>query len=159
MLVVRIPNRGTFVKSFTSKDLQDIFEMREALEGMAARLAARRRKDEALEEMIALFAKHEETATDNLAEKIKISEQLHQFVLKSCENSKICDAIDPLRVHIMRTWKGGLIIPDRINRAFREHIEILQALKEKNEDIAERRMKEHIVGAFRDYIKTTILNE
>jgi DNA-binding GntR family transcriptional regulator len=158
-LVVRIPNRGTFVKSITSKDLQDIFEMREALEGMAARLAARRRKDEPLEEMIALFAEHEETSTDNLMEKIKLSEHLHQFILKSCGNSKICDAIEPLRVHIMRTWKGGLIIPDRINRAFKEHIEILQALKEKNEDVAERRMKEHIVGAFRDYIKTTILNE
>ncbi len=158
-LVVRIPNRGTFVKSITSKDLQNIFQIREALEGMAAKLAARNRKDDDLNQMIALFAKYQEDSTDNLPEKLMLGDQFHQFILKSSGNSMICDAMEPLKFHITRTWNTGLNIPNRVNKAFKEHVEILEAFKEKNEDLAELKMREHISGAFRDYIKITVLND
>jgi DNA-binding GntR family transcriptional regulator len=158
-LVVRIPNRGTFVKSITGKDLQNIFQIREALEGMAARLAARNGRDEELDAVAAAFAKCKEDATNNLPEKLVVGEQFHQFVLKSCGNSMICDTMAPLKLHITRTWNTGLNIPDRVNKAFKEHVEILAAFKDKNEDLAELKMREHISGAFRDYIKITILNE
>ena len=158
-LVVRVPNRGTFVKSITSEDLQNIFQMREALEGMAAKLAARNRKDEELDQMISSFTKYSKDSIDNLPEKLILGEQFHQFILKSSGNSMICDAMEPLKPHIMRTWNTGLNIPNRVNKAFKEHVEILDAFKEKNEDLAELKMREHISGAFRDYIKITILKE
>src|SRR5512138_3911078 len=54
-LVEKVPAKGAFVKVITSKDLQEIFELKEAIDGMATRLAARRRNDDELAEMIALF--------------------------------------------------------------------------------------------------------
>jgi DNA-binding GntR family transcriptional regulator len=158
-LVVRIPNRGTFVKSITGKDLQNIFQTREALEGMAAKLAARNRKDEDLDKIMALFTKYQEDSTDNLPEKLMLGEQCHEFILKSSGNSIIYGAMAPLKLHITRTWNTGINIPNRVNKAFKEHVEILEALKAKNEDLAELKMREHISGAFRDYIKITILND
>lgn len=50
-------------------------------------------------------------------------------------------------------------VPDRINIIFREHLEILTAIIERDESLAERRMKEHISNAFKDYIKVTLLDE
>lgn len=159
-LVERFPYRGAFVKPITSKDLQEIFEMREAVESMAARLAARRRDDEDLKQICGLFEKYRKLSTNGfLKEKIEIGDRFHQFIMRSSKNGKIMDAMRQLNLQITRIWEVGIRIPDRINRAFKEHLEILTAIGERNEGLAEQRMKEHIADAFRDYIKVTILNE
>ncbi len=160
VLVDRIPTKGAFVKWITPKDLQEIFEMREALEGMAARLAARKRDEEGLARIIGLFEECKDySGNRDLENKVKIGGQLHQFILESCGNDRIVSTMAPLNMQIMRIWKTGFDIPDRANKAFKEHIEILTCLKEKNGEMAERKMKEHLSNAFKDYIKIMVLNE
>ena len=157
-LVDRIPGKGAFVESITSEDLQEIFEMREALEGMASRLAARRREDDGLERIIELFERIEKHSADTELEYyVEIGEKLHQFILQSCNNSMIANTMERLRTRIMRIWKGGLSIPGRIDKAFEEHKEILMTIKEKNEDLAEHKMRQHISSAFKEYIKEMFL--
>jgi DNA-binding GntR family transcriptional regulator len=152
-LVEKIPSKGAFVKVITSKDLQEIFELKEAIDGMAAKLAARRRRDDQLNEMIALFEEAKSSFTDTDYErKIDIGYKLHQFILRSCDNSRIVNVIKPLECQIMRLWKMGIHFPERINKAFNEHIDILMAIKEKNEELAEMKMKFHMSSAFKDYI-------
>ena len=159
-LVERFPYRGAFVKPMTSKDLQEIFEMREAIESMAARLAARRRDDGELRQICNLFEKYRKSSADDyLKEKIEMGERLHQFIMRSSKNGKIIDTLQQLKLQIMRIWEVGFRIPDRIHSAFREHLDILSAIAERNEASAEQKMKEHISTAFRDYIKVTMLNE
>jgi DNA-binding GntR family transcriptional regulator len=61
---------------------------------------------------------------------------------------------------VTRIWKRGILLsPDRINKAFKEHIEILAVLKAKNEAMSEQKMREHISNAFKDYVRVLILNE
>jgi DNA-binding GntR family transcriptional regulator len=153
-LIDRIPNKGAFIKSITPKDLGEIFEMREALEGMAARLAARRRNDNELDRLIALFEKNENS---DLEAKVMIGDQLHEFILQSSGNRMIINTIEPLRMQIRRIWKAGLVIPGRINKAFDEHRDILAALRKKDEDRAERKMREHLLNAFKEYINVILL--
>lgn len=152
-LVEMIPSKGAFVKVITSKDLQEIFELKEAIDGMATRLAARRRRDDELAGMIALFdeAKRSFSETD-FDRKIQIGYKLHQFILRSCDNSRIVNTIKPLEFQIMRIWRTGIHFPERINKAFNEHIDILTAIKERDEERAESKMKFHMSSAFRDYI-------
>ena len=159
-LVEMFPHRGAFVKPITSKDLQEIFEMREAVESMAAKLCARRRDDEELRQICGLFEKYRKSPTEgHLKEKIEMGDRLHQFIMQSSKNGRIADTMRYLKLQIMRIWEGGIRIPDRINIAFREHLEILTAIVERDESLAERRMKEHISNAFKDYIKVTLLDE
>lgn len=159
-LVEIFPHRGAFVKPITGKDLQEIFEMREAIESMAARLCARRRDDESLRQICVLFEKYRKSSTDGyLKEKIEIGERLHQFIMQNAKNGRIADIMQHLKLQIMRVWEVGIRIPDRIHSAFREHLEILSAITERDEALAERKMKEHISNAFRDYIKVTLLGE
>ena len=157
-LVDRIPGKGAFVASITSEDLQEIFDMREALEGMASRLAARRREDDEVERIIELFERIEKHSADTELEYyVEIGEKLHQFILQSCNNSMIANTMERLRTRIMRIWKGGLSIPGRIDKAFEEHKEILTAIKDRDEDLAEQRMRQHISSAFKEYIKEMFL--
>lgn len=50
-LVVMIPRKGAYVAGVSLKDIADVFEIRRALEGLAAELAAERASDEEFEEM------------------------------------------------------------------------------------------------------------
>ena len=63
-LVEKLPAKGTFVKPITPELLQAVFEIREALEPMAARLAARRRDEAELQKIAALFDEHERAVED-----------------------------------------------------------------------------------------------
>jgi len=152
-LVEKVPSKGAFVKVITAKDLQEIFELKEAVEGMACRLAARRRREDQLEEMLARFEEARRSFTDTDYEgKIQIGDQLHQFILRNCDNSRIVCTIKPLEFQVMRIWKTGINVPERINKAFQEHIGILMAIRDKNEEQAEAKMKFHMSTAFRDYM-------
>jgi len=155
-LVTRIPGKGAFVKSITPKDFQAIFELREALEGMAAKLAARRRKDGELEKIIQLFEQNPKmTKAESLQHRKKIGRKLHDFILQSCENDLIIRAIEPLKMQILRIWQdSSTFATERVNNSFKEHKEVLKALKSKDENLAEAKMKEHIAIAFKEYLNT-----
>jgi DNA-binding GntR family transcriptional regulator len=71
-LVEIIPARGAFVKPISMIEFQEIFEIREALEGIAARLAARKRRDEDIEKIIKEFeALKDDQPDDNLEGKVR----------------------------------------------------------------------------------------
>jgi len=160
-LVEIIPARGAFVKPISMIEFQEIFEIREALEGTAARLAARKRRDEEIEKIIHEFdALKDDQGNDNLERKVRLGGTLHEFILRSAGNKKIIGILEPLQTQVRRIWNRGILLsPERINKAFNEHIEILRVLQAKDEATAERRMGEHIANAFKDYIRVRMLNE
>lgn len=160
-LVEIIPARGAFVKPINTIELQEIFEIREALEGIAARLAARKRRDEDIEKIVSLFGVVKDNqANENLEKKVHIGGILHEYILCSAGNKKIINILEPIQIQVTRVWKSGILhSPDRINKAFKEHIDILTAVKEKDEELSEQKMREHISSAFKDYIRILILNE
>jgi len=160
-LVEIIPARGAFVKPISMIEFQEIFEIREALEGIAARLAARKRRDEEIEKIIREFdALKDDQGNDNLERKVRLGGTLHEFILRSAGNKKIIGILEPLQMQVTRIWNRGILLsPDRINKAFNEHIEILTVLQAKDEAMSERKMREHISHAFKDYIRVLILNE
>jgi len=83
-LVEKLPAKGTFVKPITPELLQAVFEIREALEPMAARLAARRRDEAELQKIAALFETQDWTAdADSLARKEEIGADLHRFIRRT----------------------------------------------------------------------------
>ncbi len=160
-LVEIIPARGAFVKPISVIEFQEIFEVREALEGIAARLAARKRRDDDLEKLIGEFAALQgDQAGELLERKVGLGGALHEFILRSAANRKIIAILEPLQMQVRRIWNRGILLsPERINKAFNEHIEILKVLRLKDEAAAERRMQEHIANAFKDYIRVLMLNE
>jgi len=87
--------------------------------------------------------------------KKQIGQKLHDFILQSCENELIIRAIEPLKMQILRIWLNSCTFTtERVNNSFKEHKEILKALKSKDENLAEAKMKEHIAIAFKEYLNT-----
>jgi len=160
-LVEIVPARGAFVRPISMIEFQEIFEVREALEGVAARLAARKRRDDDVERIIGEFeALKDDQGVENLERKVRLGGTLHEFILRSAGNKKIISILEPLQTQVRRIWNRGILLsPERINKAFNDHIEILRVLRAKDEAAAERRMQEHIANAFKDYIRVLMLNE
>ena len=154
-LIERIRNRGAFITRISSKDLQEIYEMRIALEGMAAKLAARRRDAQQIKSLIAAFRKASSN-NGSLKEKEILTEKTHLFVLNACENDRIINALAPLQLQTQRIWHKGFHIPGLAGMVFSQHIEILKAVQAKDESAAERKMVEHISTSFQAHLNSVL---
>ena len=93
------PARGTFVRELSLEDVKEIYEVRYALEGMAAFLAAERGPTAALE---AYGPKFREMAADlekfDPAEEYALGAEFHLEVFRSARNGNLLQLYEPLRI-------------------------------------------------------------
>lgn len=102
-LVTIEPRRGAYVSKISIKDLIDVFEVREDLEGLAAYLAAERINDE---EKLALnkLTRQYEIAVQKSAtqEIVEFDERFHSFIVKCSGNDTLAQMVDHVQELSMR---------------------------------------------------------
>jgi DNA-binding GntR family transcriptional regulator len=147
-LVVRRPHVGAHVIEFTRDDLIELFAIREALEGMACRLAAERISDEELARLDAALQSH--SATPDLASGRSYfqsggDQDFHFGIARASGNLRLerhlCDDL----YHLLRVYRfRSSTRSGRAQQALAEHHAILDALKARDPDRAEAAMRHHI---------------
>lgn len=147
-LVQRSPNRGVRIASLSKSDLVEILEIREALEGMACRLAAKKMTGEELDALDDLLSKHRNQSDVMMGLDYAQSPLDYDFHFRIAEGSRnerlvsmICgDLYDPVRVYRFKasTTKG------RTADALAEHEAIVDALQSRDPDAAEAAMRKHV---------------
>lgn len=142
-LVTREPYLRARVVSLSASDLLEIFQLREVVEGMAARLCAERITPQALRAMQQSF--EEASSKVQLDDSKPPAFDLHIAVATHCGNLRIksllCEELyDRLRLYRLKS--GDL--PGRRSEASDEHWCILQAIGARDPDRAERLMRAHI---------------
>jgi len=147
-LVELIPQKGAFVAKIGFTDAREIFQIREALEGIAAKISASRFTKEELDEFESALD------TEDLEEAEKVGRKLHQSIVQKAENKRISGLIDMLRGQIERMYFFARNLPGREKRSLQEHREILQTLKMKNGELAEKVMRKHMVSTLRTVIES-----
>ncbi|WP_088188629.1 GntR family transcriptional regulator [Desulfosporosinus sp. FKA] len=145
--VVMIPRKGAYVAGVSLKDVADVFEIRSALEGLAAGLAAERVTDEELEQMEqALFYRAHEGEMD-LEQIVKSDTDFHALVYKASRNERLIQILANLREQIQRFRSTSLAVPGRNKDAIEEHRMIVEALRNHNSEEAQALAMAHIVTA------------
>jgi DNA-binding GntR family transcriptional regulator len=157
-LITREPYLRARVVSLSSVDLREIFQLREAVEGMAARLCAEKITQPALAEMERNFEADRERQGRN-GERPPIFD-LHSAIAEHCGNTWVktllCDELyDLLRLYRLKS--GGL--PGRRNEAAEEHWQILRAVRVGDPELAERLMRAHIARATRVLLEAGLPHE
>lgn len=150
-LVTRTPRLGVSVITFSRTDLEQLFFVREALEGMAARLAAERataRELDRLEQMLAHHAEQPALAAGEAYLQRSTDEDFHFAIAKAarCERLELLlldEVYYQLRLHRLRSSTR----PGRAQAAFSEHKAILAALQGRNPATAEEVMRDHVRSA------------
>lgn len=146
-LVEFFPRRGAVVKEITIKDLEEIFTVREALEGISARIAAsviNEQKIILLQE--ALEKADQELENGGKEQSFELGNQLHEIVLDAAGNNKILTIVSDFKNQIQRFHYFSYHIPGRLELSNKEHWEIFEAIQARDGELAERRMRKHVRG-------------
>ncbi|RTR33628.1 GntR family transcriptional regulator [Shewanella atlantica] len=146
-LVERKANVGARVVTLTPEGLVELYQVRESLEGMAARLAAKNMTDQEIGDLNVLLNTH--------FQKVKTGESYYQeagdvdfhyrIILGSKNKHLISMLIDGI-YHLVRMYRVQLgMTGPRITTAFDEHKNIVQAICNRDEELAEMLMRRHIL--------------
>jgi DNA-binding GntR family transcriptional regulator len=139
-LVENRPRKGFFVTQVDPQRLIDAFEVREAVEGIAARRAAKVITKEEVDYLKSLFAPFEETEKIDIQAYGRADQLFHDFILKVCGN-QILDRLEVISNVTLQTYTGGLIRGPE--ETLPEHWALINALEEGNATKAEKLARAH----------------
>lgn len=147
-LLTRTPNIGVRVAALSLKDLHEILQIREVLEGRAAALAASRMSAEEISGLQALLTEHEQQ--DGLRDGTGYYQQgkdldFHFRIARGSGNERLVqmlcgDLYDLLRVYRYRSSTNF----GRARDAFGEHRAIVSAIAAHDSEAAETAMRQHL---------------
>jgi DNA-binding GntR family transcriptional regulator len=129
-----ITHRGAIVRSFSPAQIREIFQVREVVEGLAARLAASTvaQSAEAAELVHASVAELHAVLANNGVGFLEHNHAFHEMVYELARNTRV------------REIAASLILPDYAAISGAEHGRIANALLAGDGDAAEREMRAHI---------------
>jgi len=146
--VVMIPRKGAYVAGISLKDIADVFEVRAAMEALAAGLAAERITAEELEEMERLLVRiGEHIEANRLEEVVEMDTLFHEALYKASRNLKLEQILQNLREQIQRFRSTSLAFPGRMKEALKNHKKIVEAISDRNTALAQQLAQEHIENA------------
>ncbi len=146
--VVMIPRKGAYVTDITIKDIVDVFELRWALEALAAELAAERATEEEIEQMERHLLELAKVIEEQDVKKIvEIDTRFHETIYTASRNKRLGQILSLLGELIQRYRTLTLSKSERIKVTMEEHRAIVEALAAREPQRAGRLAQEHIESA------------
>ncbi|NPV70568.1 MAG: GntR family transcriptional regulator [Firmicutes bacterium] len=156
-LVEFIPGKGALVRRISLEDVRDIMQIRQVLEGMAARLAAENASPSALESMTAAVDEMDEAfEKGDLRRFTELDLGFHEMLYTESGNQRLHEILNNLRDQVTRLTILSRDDPDRQNQSRGQHRRILEAVRRRDGDEAERCMSEHVTSV-RAYLSNMLL--
>lgn len=150
-LVERQANVGARVVNCTVEGLLDLYIAREALEGMACRQAAEKMSDEEIVDMKAMLEQHAKAKAlqDGIAYYQEEGDlDFHYKVILGSHNQQLINILCGQLYHLLRMYRCqfGMNSP-RASKAFDEHSRIIDAIADRDGELAEILMRRHIAAS------------
>lgn len=153
-LLVRVPHVGARVVALTPAELVELYEVRESLEGMACRLAAQRMSEDAIEELREVLAAHERDESFQAGLNYFQQEgdfDFHYRIIQGSGNKTLMKLLCDELYHLVRMYRIRFAAtPNRPQQAFTEHYRILDAIANRDGELAELLMRRHIAKSRRN---------
>jgi DNA-binding GntR family transcriptional regulator len=161
-LIERKPNIGPRVATLTENKLREIFSVREALEGLACRLAAEQMSDQELAELQSLVEEHGQHGDVQAGSSYyqePEARDLHYRIVRASRNEWLFELLCGDVYRLLRVYRyQSSARPGRARHAYDEHRAIVAALAARDADAAERLMRRHIRNA-RDQLFGSVAGE
>jgi len=142
--LVNASRLGLVVRQLTEEDLTEIFYLREALEGMAARLAAENATRAEIDELHALFEDMEAVAArGDIAGLRELTGEFHLLVCRASHNRRLVQSLEGLLDHVRQAQSSTLYMQGRPADALEEHRGLLRAIEQRDPDRAETLARHH----------------
>lgn len=143
------PRRGAHVATLDPERAVELLELRAELEAFAAKLAARRRTPEQLDEIRAVLdSGREATAASDVVKAASAHRQFHLAIERAAANSYLGPAVEPLRAQTELVF--SLLVDRRGIVGWSEHVDILAAIEAGDPDAAQRATRRHMSSVLDD---------
>jgi len=155
-LVERKANVGARVVALTKEGLVELYQVRESLEGMAARLAASNMTVEEITDLETLLNTHFITVKNGESYYQEAGDvDFHYRIILGSKNSHLITILMDGIYHLIRMYRVQLgMAGPRVTTAFDEHKQIVRAISNRDPELAEMLMRRHIL-----YTKNSLFNE
>jgi DNA-binding GntR family transcriptional regulator len=152
-IVEHRPFRGNFVRTFSAKQVNDLYEVRKALESLAMRLAIRKLSQEHLEQIRTILDEVQEALDrGDIAAYTEADRRFHQAILQITGNEPLVESLNRLAAQIQMVRILANRDPAVVERTAQERPRILAALEARDADTAAHLMEEHIDGVRRSIV-------
>lgn len=156
-LVEITPNKGAVVIGINTDDLVDIYHIRMRLEGLASASCAKRITEEEIRELensvelSNFYIKKKDT------EHIKeLDTEFHSIIYRASGNRMLAKILTELHKKIKAYRKLSLSVEGRLEESVREHMQILDAIKKGESELADSLTSRHIQNALDNIIGKSI---
>ncbi len=146
-LVEIVPRVGTFVRRPSRREIVELFELKEVLEGMGARLLAARgrvRELDLLEENVA--ASVQAVAANDAPRYAELVTEFHELIVLGADSSRLLAHYQTLMNQLAyhRLVVSSLGRAGRLSASFAEHTAVLERIRDKDGFGAEFVMRDHV---------------
>ena len=153
-LLVRVPHVGARVVSLSHAELIELYEIRESLEGMACRLAAERMSEAEIQDLRKVLSTHERDEAFQAGVGYYQQEgdfDFHYRIIQGSGNRTLAKLLCDELYQLVRMYRIQFsATPNRPRQAFAEHHRILDAIADRDGELAELLMRRHIGASKRN---------
>lgn len=154
-LVTIEPRRGAYASEVSVRDMIEILEVREEIEGLATELAAERMDDDTKARLYRTADKYGEAVKDNdTGEMIKLDTEFHHIIVEGSSNKILMNVVEQLQELVLRF---RYIYYDDFRKAEkmpREHKAIIEGIKSGNAKSARKAAEDHV-----EQLKSVVEND
>src|SRR5262249_54435814 len=138
-------HKGARVRRLSAQEIVAVYQVREALEGYACRLAASH-IDEAdhRTRLRALEAEFDDSFNGSPSSYLRYNERFHRLIVGMSGNPHLIRLVEQLQLRAFILLVHVIVDPVSARRARAEHRPVVKALMAKDADKAERAMRAHI---------------
>jgi DNA-binding GntR family transcriptional regulator len=152
-LVYTVPFKGCFVTEISLKNINEIFQLREALERFSVKFLSENYSQSGLQGAKKILEEAENALRRGDVKRcFEANTKFHDFLLTATKNERIIQAYSTLRNHLDRYRNIASLILGRVAKSHQEHLLIVAAIEKKDGNRAEKRMSEHLCSVLEDFL-------
>jgi len=139
-----LPRKGVYVKPKTLEEVLEMVVVWAALESMAARLVTTLATDDDIRTLRELGVKHgSDSNRADIAEYSEANILFHQRILELSKCSLLKETADGLLQHMYAVRRRAMREGDRVNRSVVDHMAIIEAIENRDGDLAAMLVRDH----------------
>ncbi len=147
-LITLVPRKGAFVSELSIREVKEIYEMKSMMESFAVRLAIPVIGEKEVSGLDSILKLMEEMIKKNNFKKIQsLNIEFHRKIIEMSKNKKLIYFYESIIMPIRKYQRLGLSAPSSWKTSFKEHRDIVEAIRSRNIELAEKLTREHTMRA------------
>ncbi len=153
-LIESIPRVGYVVKSISEQEVEEICEIRMAIEGVAARWAMEKAYKKLIEELRKnIFISDGKVSKGDAKAFINLDAQFHEIIARFSGSKRLLELAQTLRRHMLRYRVKSIYSVDNVLRAIEGHKRIMRAIEKRDLEEVNKAIRYHMEQSKKDILK------